>query len=499
MGFVDRARPHTRRSRSAATLTAGAIALAAVFANMVAQPATADTLTGEVYLGYPYSPSAVAVSPDGTRAYVTSVGGNRLTGTMLSVIDTATGTVTSTVEPAQQGGPQIAAFTSVAVSPDGTRAYVGNYPQRAVSVIDTTANPPAVIGAPISVPRYPNAVAVSPDGTRAYVTSGDADGTVSVIDTAQGVVVASIPVGTNPNTVAISPDGTRVYVANSGGGQRVSVIDTTAIPPAVIANVGVGVGPTGVTVSPDGSRAYVTNYYDGTMSVIDAAAAPPVVIGAPIPVGTNPGKAAITPDGTRVYVANAGGQNTVSVIDTATTPPALIATVPVGTNPNDVAISPDGVHAYVTNGGNGGSATVSVIRIGDAPTISGTPASGTVGRPYSYAFTVAGRPAPTVSVTTGALPDGLTLTSNGLLAGTPTSAGLFEFTLTASNGIDNDVHLRSPSASPLPQTKIRLRRLPVHSAQPEASLPDRIGHHHRRFPWPPAMLEWAATGLQGAS
>ncbi|NKU37336.1 hypothetical protein GS887_25675 [Rhodococcus hoagii] len=77
----------------------------------------------------------------------------------------------------------------------------------------------------------------------------------------------------------------------------------------------------------------------------------------------------------------------------------------------------------------------------DAPTISGTPASGTVGRPYSYAFTVAGRPAPTVSVTTGALPDGLTLTSNGLLAGTPTSAGLFEFTLTASNGIDNDVHL----------------------------------------------------------
>ena len=66
-------------------------------------------------------------------------------------------------------------------------------------------------------------VALSPDGSRAYV-SNEFAGTVSVIDTGSNTVVGSITVGGDPTIVAVSPDGTRVYVINNGSG-TVSVID----------------------------------------------------------------------------------------------------------------------------------------------------------------------------------------------------------------------------------------------------------------------------------
>ena len=57
-------------------------------------------------------------------------------------------------------------------------------------------------------------MAVTPDGTRAYVTDSN-DDTVSVINTATNTVIATIPVGTSPGDVAVNPDGTRVYVTNA--------------------------------------------------------------------------------------------------------------------------------------------------------------------------------------------------------------------------------------------------------------------------------------------
>ena len=57
--------------------------------------------------------------------------------------------------------------------------------------------------------------------------------------------------------------------------------------------------------------------------------------------------------------------------------------------------------------------------------------SGTVGASYSQTFTdSAGRAPETYSVTSGSLPAGLTLSSAGLLTGTPTSPGGSTFTIT---------------------------------------------------------------------
>jgi len=56
----------------------------------------------------------------------------------------------------------------------------------------------------VGVGRYPASVAVSPNGARAYVTNEESN-TVSVIDTATRHVTATISVGSGPLGVAVSP------------------------------------------------------------------------------------------------------------------------------------------------------------------------------------------------------------------------------------------------------------------------------------------------------
>ncbi|MCJ0901939.1 Ig domain-containing protein [Rhodococcus sp. ARC_M6] len=71
-----------------------------------------------------------------------------------------------------------------------------------------------------------------------------------------------------------------------------------------------------------------------------------------------------------------------------------------------------------------------------APTLTGAPPAATAGQPYSHTFTLTGFPTPTVAVTTGELPAGLTLSEKGALSGTATTAGKYTFTVTATNDID---------------------------------------------------------------
>ncbi len=62
------------------------------------------------------------------------------------------------------------------------------------------------------------------------------------------------------------------------------------------------------------------------------------------------------------------------------------------------------------------------------------PAIGNTATAYVHACTASGPPAPTFSVTSGALPDGLALDTDGRISGTPTVRGFFTGTITAANG-----------------------------------------------------------------
>jgi YVTN family beta-propeller protein len=118
------------------------------------------------------NPSAIALSPDGARAYVT----NSDSGTV-SVIDTATKKVVG--RKVHVGNLPIA----IAISPDGRRAYVANLLDNSISVIDTATK--RLLGRPLRVGTLPTAIAIAPDGRRAYVTNAY-DNTVSVLDLTGG-------------------------------------------------------------------------------------------------------------------------------------------------------------------------------------------------------------------------------------------------------------------------------------------------------------------------
>ena len=75
-----------------------------------------------------------------------------------------------------------------AVTPDGSRLYVTNNGSGSVSVFDTQTN--AAVGEPIPVGSWPRGLAVTPDGSRVYVANYGA-GSVSVIDTSTNATVGT--------------------------------------------------------------------------------------------------------------------------------------------------------------------------------------------------------------------------------------------------------------------------------------------------------------------
>lgn len=248
------------------------------------------------------TPFGVAVSPDGSRVYVTDSGG------VLAIL-TATNTVTATLRTGL--GPDV---RGVAATPDGRRIYVAHRQMTgtngAVSAIDTAT---FQVIATIPAGAQCTGVATTPDGTRIYATNQGAN-TVSVIGTATNAVTATVAVGTAPVGVAITPDGTRAYVANSGS-NSVSVIGTAGH--TVMATIAVGTRPFGIAITPDGRRAYVANNGSGSISVIDTATN---AVTATIITGANPIGLDITADSARVYatINNFVGLGNVSVISTAT-------------------------------------------------------------------------------------------------------------------------------------------------------------------------------------
>ena len=145
------------------------------------------------------NPTAVTVTPDGTRAYVTNFGNDTV-----SVINTATNTVIATIPLGFLGSPQ-----TVAVSPDGTRAYVTNAFANTVTVINTATN---TVVTTIPVGIQPTGVIISPDGTRAYVTNVF-NNTVSIINTATNVVIGTLPVGLSPEVLGICSNGNALLAA----------------------------------------------------------------------------------------------------------------------------------------------------------------------------------------------------------------------------------------------------------------------------------------------
>ncbi len=77
---------------------------------------------------------------------------------------------------------------------------------------------------------------------------------------------------------------------------------------------------------------------------------------------------------------------------------------------------------------------------------------GTVGTAYSVTVADTGAPAPTDTVSAGALPPGLTLAGDPVISGVPTTAGIYTFTITAINrgGDSNATYSLTINPAPVP-------------------------------------------------
>jgi YVTN family beta-propeller protein len=130
-------------------------------------------------------PTGMALSPDGSRLYVTN--GNSDT---VSIIATATDAVVRTLH---VGGPEPwketllgASPNAVTVSPNGRTLYVANAAQNAIAVVDAFGDPSDPVRGLIPTGWYPTAVTLDATGERLFVASGYGFGSIAPVPPGQG-------------------------------------------------------------------------------------------------------------------------------------------------------------------------------------------------------------------------------------------------------------------------------------------------------------------------
>jgi YVTN family beta-propeller protein len=138
----------------------------------------------------------VSVSPDGKTLYVVGeTNGSSSNSEYVEVINTQTNTATTSISLAVRS----LGIGRLALTPDGSRAYVTG-DGGTLSVIDTTKN--AVATSLMLGNGNLFGVAVTPDGTRAYVGNVD-DNKIYVLDTATNRLIDTVRSDSPPGGLAI--------------------------------------------------------------------------------------------------------------------------------------------------------------------------------------------------------------------------------------------------------------------------------------------------------
>jgi len=344
-------------------------------------------------------PQNGVLSHDGRRLYVSSEGTDDAppAGTdhdhtkharFFSVVDTTTLAITTVEDDALHSG--------LAESPDGLTLYVDEGQTDALGVFRRTPSAGGGVGSFAKVADYPlNAaspkdypwgLALSPDGTRAYVTGFSGD-TLTTVDTARGTVVSRVSTGSYPYGVVVSHDGRRAYVSNMGlynADAVLGVNSPVSPPPATYGGYN----------STNSDSVWTYDLTTATPTVVAATRIGADLNGADVEGGSSPSGMALSPDD-RTLAVTASGNDEVELLDTTRTTPSLAvpstnaptaprhpATAvdlrvlvgstalasPTGAQPDTVAWSPDGKVLFA---GEGERNDVVVI---DPAAVSGTDA-----------------------------------------------------------------------------------------------------------------------------
>jgi DNA-binding beta-propeller fold protein YncE len=250
-----------------------------------------------------FDPHEIAVSGDGTRAYVSNYGGQQ--GTTLSIIDVASRTKIRDVSIAPLVGPHGIVFSNGKVwfTADGSQ-QVGRY-DPATDRVDWIAATTQTGG---------HMLAVKADGTAVY-TANIANGTASIIDVGSGSTATArkvVPAVGGAEGIALSPDERELWIGsrNSGGGAAVINLESETR----VATLGQGQPMYRLLFTRDGRFVLAPRQNPSEISVFDAATRTQVRA---IPIAGVPLSMFMGPDGDTLYVATTA-PNRVYKVDFAT-------------------------------------------------------------------------------------------------------------------------------------------------------------------------------------
>jgi YVTN family beta-propeller protein len=391
----------------------------------------------------------------------------------VAVIDGATNTVTNRI-----ALPASSAPTGLAADPSAGLVYTADAGTGAVSVIDATTDSVSTLASGMTDPE---GLALDAGSETLYASdpgSATDPGTTYVIDTAGGTITGQIPRG--GLSVAVPASGGSVFVGRNGGrlSDDLTVITPSSVPTMSPVIVGTttftftagqagqgqvtasatpaatftetGTLPAGVTFSPSGLFAGTPatgtgGVYSATVTAANGIAPsfswditlnvdePPSITSAD-QVGFFTGVASN-------FDATAAGSPPPAFSETGALPAGITFSTsgPVGVLSGTPAAGTAGVYAIQFTASNlAGTATQAftlIVNPAVAPVFTSADqvvfGTGVAG---SFTVTATGSPAPTFSET-GALPEGVTLTSTGALSGAPTvgTGGRYPITITASN------------------------------------------------------------------
>jgi RHS repeat-associated protein len=309
-------------------------------------------------------------------------------GSTLDLMSTVSASVENTVS---LDGTPVAVTPAAPVTLD-YEAFVTEEASSAVAMVDLTTG---VINQTVTVGSQPVAVAVTPNGQYAYVANYG-DNTVSVLqtdlmDTQYPVVAAtiSLPSGSEPDAVAVSPDGDRVLVVDKATGE-ISVIDSDPSDSgylSVLATLyldGAGTSsttmlPDAIALSPDGTYGYVTDGGDATVSVLSLSSPDTYGFDAnstSLGFSGEPQDIAISPNDQTAYVTDSptsgNGYLRNFAIDPANGILQIGSYVTLAHGPSAVALSPNGGVAYVTDSGSNEESVVNTATNSVTTSVSAT-------------------------------------------------------------------------------------------------------------------------------
>ncbi|MER7761620.1 YncE family protein [Streptomyces sp. NPDC097619] len=340
--------------RAAAVRVAAALGAALVVAGCAGpgSPARADSPAPTTSAPSPGAPDAVGLPRD-----------------RLLLADFGSDTVTFTGPPPADGGPATASVRvgtapyGIALGRDGT-AWVST--AEGVAVVDTVRRvrtalvPYATATGPVTDGEYRGGgmgIALSPDGSRVYVGVNvpGGSGVLEVIDTGSREVVRTVPVGRRPFDVDVSRDGGQVY-ATGHDSFDVTVVDTAAwgtrrvevAPYGTEGGLGSWLKPHYAAVRPDGRL--LLPFEGERLAVVDPRSG--TVRVEPMTADTHQHGASTGPDGT-LYVVGTGAVDPSDGRGPSLTvrrPDGRERVVPLEGPHEDVVLSPDGRTAYVTGG-----------------------------------------------------------------------------------------------------------------------------------------------------